>query len=205
MNAQKVPRYVIVAAIDESPLGRQVVDAACTLAVAHPGAEVHLLHVIQWLGGDETGLTSPQEMLEVARKVLEDRAAEALQRFDGRLTVHLAAGTAWREIVQTATNLDADLLVVGSRRLGRLERLLLGSVASQVVAKAQCPVFVMRPKEPADVPEIEPPCPDCLERQQATAGAELWCATHAKKRRPTAHTYSEVPPSFGVGSMLIRP
>jgi hypothetical protein len=46
-----------------------------------------------------------------------------------------------------------------------VKRLVLGSVAERVVHSARCPVYVVRRKdhlEVADVPEIEPPCKECL-------------------------------------------
>lgn len=39
---------------------------------------------------------------------------------------------------------DADLAVVGSRRLTRLQRLVLGSVSSKIVHNAACDVLVVR-------------------------------------------------------------
>jgi nucleotide-binding universal stress UspA family protein len=39
---------------------------------------------------------------------------------------------------------DADLLIVGSRRLNRLQRLILGSVSSKLVHRAACDVLVVR-------------------------------------------------------------
>jgi nucleotide-binding universal stress UspA family protein len=42
-----------------------------------------------------------------------------------------------------------DLLVIGSRGIGGVRRLLLGSVSSALVQTARCPVLVVRP-EPAD-------------------------------------------------------
>ena len=47
-------------------------------------------------------------------------------------------------ICDLATELSADLVVVGSRGLGRLDRLLLGSVSTSVVQRAPCPVLVVR-------------------------------------------------------------
>ncbi len=212
MSTAPIERRVIVAAIDDTPLSTYVVDNACELASRTPNAELHLLHVFEWMPrsgapAEASFAPSSSEMLEKGRKLLEDVSKVALEKFPGKVTGHLAAGTAWREIVQTATNLNADLIVVGSRKLNAVQRFLLGSVATQVASKAQCPVFVARPKDyaAATAPEIEPPCPDCLAHQKETGGAELWCAAHSKKHRPHAHTYSEVPPSFGVGSMLFRP
>jgi nucleotide-binding universal stress UspA family protein len=47
-------------------------------------------------------------------------------------------------ICRRAEELGADLLVLGSRGLGMLDRLLLGSVNSAVVQRAPCSVLVVR-------------------------------------------------------------
>jgi nucleotide-binding universal stress UspA family protein len=39
---------------------------------------------------------------------------------------------------------DADLAIVGSRGLNPLQRLLMGSVSSKVVHRAECDVLVVR-------------------------------------------------------------
>jgi hypothetical protein len=129
--------------------------------------------------------------------------------FAGRVSTHLGAGEPWREILQLATDLTADLVVVGSHRRKGIERLVLGSVSEQIVRKACCQVLVARPKDygAAAIPEIEPACADCLATQRSTDGEKLWCAQHDHKRaHPHARLhYSSPPPSCGGGSMLLRP
>jgi nucleotide-binding universal stress UspA family protein len=50
-------------------------------------------------------------------------------------------------IVHLAEEIDADLIVIGSRGYGGLKRALLGNVADSVVRHAYCPVLVVRPTE----------------------------------------------------------
>jgi nucleotide-binding universal stress UspA family protein len=47
-------------------------------------------------------------------------------------------------IVGLAEELGADLIVIGSRGLGGMKRLLMGSVSESVVRHAHCPVLVVR-------------------------------------------------------------
>jgi nucleotide-binding universal stress UspA family protein len=48
------------------------------------------------------------------------------------------------QIVTTASELEIDLLVLGSRRLGTVKRLLLGSTSEQVLTSAPCSVLIVR-------------------------------------------------------------
>lgn len=60
--------------------------------------------------------------------------------------VHVRIGRAAREILDLAREVGADLIIVGSKGLTGVERLVLGSVAEQVVREAGCTVEVARPK-----------------------------------------------------------
>jgi len=57
------------------------------------------------------------------------------------ITVSIGTGDAAEELVKAGQ--DADMLVVGSRGGGGFARLLMGSVSSQVVHHASCPVVVI--------------------------------------------------------------
>jgi nucleotide-binding universal stress UspA family protein len=68
---------------------------------------------------------------------------------------HLAHGDPDNEIVRFAEDAHADLIVLGSRGLGRLRRALLGSVSDSVVRHAHCPVLVVR-QEPTHESPVGP-------------------------------------------------
>ncbi|MCK6546329.1 universal stress protein, partial [Myxococcota bacterium] len=60
-----------------------------------------------------------------------------------RARPHVATGEPRRTIVDAASELAAELVVVGSHKRRGFERLLLGSVSEDVVARARCPVLVV--------------------------------------------------------------
>jgi len=81
---------------------------------------------------------------------IEKGAREALQTAVAQhtgsgvsITTVLHAGTAWEQILRTAKELDAGLIVIGSRGLRGLPRALLGSTAERVVRYAQVPVMTL--------------------------------------------------------------
>lgn len=207
MNSQALSsRIIIVAAIDGTAASDDVVRTSARLSQALPGAELHLCHVVEPFVGPETLPTLP-ELLERARTFIDETNAKAREQFSGRIFAHIPVGTPWREILQLGVDLHADLMVVGSTRKKAVERWLLGSVSEAVVRKASCAVLIARPKEEqaSSVPEIEPPCPDCL-RTQAAGGAALWCARHDhSSKHAHGRLHYELPRTFAVGSMLLRP
>jgi len=187
-------RTVILAAIDASPAAERVAAAAAQLA-SLPGAELHVVNVIETPVANH--LTA---QLEDARLVV----SRAIAALSSAPTIHIAAGDPATQILQVAANIHADMIVIGTRELSRLERLLLGSVVEPVTRRAQCPVYVVRPKDyhTRAVPEVEPPCAECLAIQRSSGGAELWCAQH-RQRHVKANLHYELPEGFGGGSALI--
>jgi nucleotide-binding universal stress UspA family protein len=79
---------------------------------------------------------------DVARRLLdiEDRVRVG----ETRTEVRVLEGRPATEIVAEAARFGADLIVMGARGLSAVRRLLLGSVSSEVVDHAPCPVLVAR-------------------------------------------------------------
>jgi nucleotide-binding universal stress UspA family protein len=69
------------------------------------------------------------------------KAASETSAITPEITVSVTAGQPAQELVMASR--DADLLVVGSRGTGGFPRLMLGSVSSQVLHHAACPVVVV--------------------------------------------------------------
>jgi nucleotide-binding universal stress UspA family protein len=82
-----------------------------------------------------------REHVAAARRQLET-ARERLERAGWRVRTEVRMGRPLEELL-TASK-DADVLVVGARGIGAVERLLLGSVAEGAVSRAPVPVLVVR-------------------------------------------------------------
>lgn len=66
---------------------------------------------------------------------------------DAKSTVEVVAGDPAEEIIRLANIHQTDLIILGSRGLTGMNRILQGSVSSQVMAEAPCSVMVIRPRE----------------------------------------------------------
>jgi nucleotide-binding universal stress UspA family protein len=180
MSTANPNRVIILGALDRTPASDWVVRSAGSLAATLHGADLHLLHVVP-AKSPTAGESAHRERLSDARAFIDRVANEAASGMSGKVAGHVAAGTPTKQILQLASDLDVDLIVVGSHRKSAPGRWLLGSVSQAVVHDASCAVLVARPKEYGVGPEIEPACPKCLEVQRDSEGELLWCTEHAHR------------------------
>jgi nucleotide-binding universal stress UspA family protein len=197
-------KSVVLVGIDFSEHSNDVLRAAVGVA-APAGSELHLVHVLpsEMLGTSraDRDLRFATE-LDRARQEL-DRLAMGVQGSIKRVAGHVRAGAPDVEIAQVASDIGADLIVVGTHTRHGLDRIALGSVASSLVRNAPCPVMTWRPKSIPVWNQIAPPCTDCLAVQRQTGRAALWCERHSQ-HHGRAHTYYEVPQSYGIGAQTFR-
>ena len=105
---------------------------------------VPLTAVTAWTGPRGLQPHEYQDLLDRRREELLTLVDAAVRRagVDVDVIAKVAEGDAPEALMAAAE--DADMLVLGRRRLGRLGRLVLGSVSSEVVERAELPVTVVR-------------------------------------------------------------
>ena len=127
---------------------------ADAVAVSIPDSPAFELMVGLYTLGDER-LASKRRELRERYQADADAIAERLTAIGIPTTPHLRAGDPAREILAAAEEYGSDLIVTGSRGLGGLERMLLGSVARNVLIHARCSVLIVRTGVPADLGRVE--------------------------------------------------
>ena len=78
-----------------------------------------------------------------AQSVL-DKAVKEVGEIPGEVHTELLEGSAGDAIIDVAATRKSNVIVMGSRGLGRLAGLLLGSTSQKVVSHAPCPVLIVR-------------------------------------------------------------
>lgn len=133
----------ILCGVDFSNASKEALRAAAELARAN--------------GSRLTVLFADDPMLVAAAKAAHDirgsatSTAEALDRFiadtvrplPGKVRAMVTSGTAADELLKAARRLDVDLVVIGTRGIGKVARLLLGSTADHVLRRARVPVLAV--------------------------------------------------------------
>lgn len=135
----------ILVPTDFSPCSEQALDYALELA-EKLGANVQLLHVIgiPSYGVPELGVGITATMMD--NLIADNQAAldELARTRKGIGQTLVRAGDARDVILQTAEELEADLIVMGTHGRRGLSRALLGSVAEMIVRTSPVPVLTVR-------------------------------------------------------------
>jgi nucleotide-binding universal stress UspA family protein len=160
----------VVVGYDFSHSGSAALQRAIALAIRAPFHVLHVACIVERhrpLPGHEHHGRVDYTYTERLQQELTDVIAQELRAVDANLMgrihffVHVRIGKPAEELLELARDVGADLIIVGSKGLTGVERLVLGSVSERVVREARCTVEVARPKsypyvELADIIEVEP-------------------------------------------------
>ncbi|MCR9201027.1 MAG: universal stress protein [Planctomycetaceae bacterium] len=137
----------VVVPIDFSGMSIPALQAA--LQMASQPDQIHVVHVVIELdqiapGSHHLSLPSDEDRRQVVHEHFSSYLSE--NRIEGVRQVVLEGrpGTA---VPEYATRIGAELIVVPSHGYGGVKRMLLGSVAEQIIRRADCPVFVLRRRD----------------------------------------------------------
>jgi nucleotide-binding universal stress UspA family protein len=152
----------ILIALDYNPSAQKIAETGYSLATSM-NASVVLLHVME-----ETGYYSAYEYSPImgfnnfssTNTLLPDTQNDlrkGIVEFLDKSKEHLGGGTniqtlvkdgdASTTIVETATDLQADIIVIGSHSRSGLEKILMGSVAEKVLRHSSIPLFIIPTKK----------------------------------------------------------
>ena len=133
----------ILCAVDFSKASRQALRSAAALARAHRSRLIVLF-------ADDPMLVAAASAARDVRGSAASTAA-SLDRFIARTVRPLChtgralvtSGTPADEILKAARRQHADLMVIGTRGIGKVARILLGSTADRVLRRARVPVLAV--------------------------------------------------------------
>jgi len=136
---------VILVALDSSQLSERVVQALDQFRLSSE-TKVILAHVVP---PSEPDLEQPADQPQVEPEVGYWKIEKQLQTYQAALgcasELEIVMGDPPEEIIRLANIHHADLVVIGTRGLTGLDRILKQSVSSQVVVDAPCSVLVVKP------------------------------------------------------------
>ncbi|MCE4601237.1 MAG: universal stress protein [Desulfurococcales archaeon] len=137
----------LLVGVDWSEASLKAVEKAVEMAKAM-GSKLVLVTVVPpptvFLGeamAPEVVDTTP--LVEATRRKLSELADRYREEHKVEVLVEVIVGEPSESIVEYATEIEADLIVLGKRRLSGIERFILGSVTKKVVEKSPVDVLIV--------------------------------------------------------------
>ncbi|MBD1934415.1 MULTISPECIES: universal stress protein [Cyanophyceae] len=136
----------ILVALDGSELSERVIESLKELQI-QPATKIILSHVIPSSESEvEIAVDRPQTSSEdLPYRHIEKQLQSYQVDLNCDSELEIVTGDPAEEIIRLANIYQVDLIVIGSRGLTGLKRILEGSVSSQVVTDAPCSVLVVKP------------------------------------------------------------
>jgi nucleotide-binding universal stress UspA family protein len=139
----------ILCPVDFSDSSSKIIELAIKLSEVD--GNIILFHhsvLISPVQGPEAaiGFEADQELRDLAKSQLDEMAASLKSKYPTRTleTYHSFLKNMVDEINELAKEKHVDIIVMGTHGRTGLKRLLLGSIAEDVLRHAECPVFLVK-------------------------------------------------------------
>lgn len=149
------PRTILVA-VDDSPESVSTMQYVLDDIISK-NDKIVVMHVypsvqVMYPGaGSESDISIPPDVFESLRESAQKEGNRIVQKYiqmakDKNIPCEgiVTEGDARDFLVSETENLKPDLLVVGSRGLGPIKRMVMGSVSSHCLNHASCPILVVK-------------------------------------------------------------
>lgn len=140
---------------------RPAFRAAVSLC-GHYNSEITFLHVIEPLSASAQSIVdtmmndeSLHEMHDQSLQNLSNKLKSRIERFceseldenemlsEGQAIARVEEGVPWKTIIEVADDIDADVIVMGTRTHSAVGQFLLGSTANKVMHHSKRPVLIV--------------------------------------------------------------
>lgn len=174
---RRVRRYRIVVGLDLSEYSDVVLEHALDQAARHDAPELHLLTVRE----------KRKPTADEVKQALWERVYTTLEAFnqhgrEWRARLHVRKGKPDEQIVQLASEVAADMIVIGEFGLHH-RRPSSKALPNRVIANATCPTLIVGMPNAYDARQ----CPVCVAIRQQSEGEEWWCDEHTASGRKRQH------------------
>jgi universal stress protein A len=133
----------ILCPVDFDQNSLTAVPVAAEIAREHKAA-LYLLHVVHLDLAPEPAWSSGEAKTSAESKL--ERIGHQKLKVGTPYEILVMTGDPAVEVLQMATKLGIDLIVMATHGRQGIRRLFLGSVAERVVREARCPVLTVKPK-----------------------------------------------------------
>ena len=146
-----VKKILYVSDLDKG--SRPAFRAAVSLCGHYSEAQITYLHVIESLTGTTRSLLSNMMHKGIAalsvkiRGRIERFCAEELEEHEvlslKNIEARIEEGTPWRKILEVGDEMNADVIVMGTRKHSALGQALMGSTATKTLTHSKRPVLIV--------------------------------------------------------------
>jgi nucleotide-binding universal stress UspA family protein len=136
----------ILLAVDGSEHALHAAKVAADMAHCMKSAELRIVVAYETIPsylGEPNLQLAINALLNEAQMIMK-KAVELVENSHIEAHSELVEGSPAEAILEVAKTRESDIIIMGSRGLGRLAGLLLGSTSQKVVSHAPCPVLIVR-------------------------------------------------------------